>query len=116
MTEQVPLIKHFEKELADGKSWTEDNEWSPAKDVEILFVSVARADGAPWGKSKITFKFDKVALTDPESPCYVFTVVGKPGLQVDWKIPAKRRIVWEMKNEEGVTITVYVDFVYKEVG
>jgi len=112
----LTLLKHFEKSLAVGAAWDTENEWLFKKDVKIHYISLVRADGSSWTASKITIKKDRLALTDPETPCQMFVVIGKPGLPVEgWDFKAGDKLIWEMTNDEGVAIVVYLDIYYEEV-
>jgi len=106
------LIRHYEASIAIDATWSE--EWVPDRNLIVKYCFIAKDDGTVPYKSTITFKLERVDITEDKASVRVLGTTIQNGLLLDWEVDKGQKLAWSLANREGAAITVYVDFIFEE--
>jgi len=103
-------IKHIDiPSLADGSTY--ENEWTADEDYTIKYILIRRADGQPFTATTVTFFIDQQAITDDKAPAAIFGTDILNALPINESLLKDHKFKYSVKNQEGTTITVYIDLI-----
>jgi len=105
-------IRHYEATIGIDETWSD--EWVPDRNIVIKHCLIAKDDGTIPYKSTITFKLERVDITEDKASVRAFGTTVENAILLDWEVDKGQKLAWSLANREGVAITVYVDFTFEE--
>jgi len=105
-------VRHFEYTISAGA--TKDGEWKLDRNITIKHIFFRKDDGSIPYKTTVTFKLERVDITEDKAPVSIFGSDKLNALPLDWDVDENQTLKWSIYNGEGADITLYMDIVFEE--